>query len=292
MAKAKFTTAASAGVMPFNLADLTELWANLRDGNYWSAFRKAIRLLDNMVNAEEGRVMVHPWTEDDGEKIDDCCREMEKWRDDYSRTIAHKVVKVVPEMGEPNVDAVPIGEIIGLITLVLQMIQAWRKRKDQPTPPAGVSGTTTGLPAVPGQPGTVPRVAATRAPVFPPHVQVTDKPAAHPSTADREGNKPINPPEEPTGESQQPTPAGSIFDGEKPTPEAGGEDVDTEPETLPQPSTPHATPPAEKLVPSTGGKTPTVPPNPPASPPSPPVHPQANPPVHPTPKPKFPPPKK
>lgn len=187
MAKSKFSVAANAGFAPFSLYDLQQLWTNLRDGNYWSAFRIAISILNNAVNAQEGITTAHPWDDSTGEQIDDVCRELENWRDGMSRTVATKVVKVKPQGGEPGVDAIPLPEILSLITMVLQMLRDWRKRRSEPTPPQGVTGA---VPTFPGQPGTA-APKPLREPIFPAHVEVTDKGTAQPKTGSAE--TPVNP---------------------------------------------------------------------------------------------------
>lgn len=44
----------------FDLYELTELYANMRDGNYWSAFRTVVRILNDNINAEPDRLTTRP----------------------------------------------------------------------------------------------------------------------------------------------------------------------------------------------------------------------------------------
>jgi hypothetical protein len=168
MAKEKVSFNASAGFMPFSLYDLQELWSNIRDGNYWSAFRKAIRILDGAVNPEAGRTRAEAWTPEIGEQIDECCAELEQWAQDFRGAVGSKVVTVKPQLSEPGADAVPIVEIISLVMMVVNFIREWRKRRAEPTPPQGARTGNLETAVNPPQ-------RATRTPVFPSNVEVRDR---------------------------------------------------------------------------------------------------------------------
>lgn len=135
MASNKVSFRASAGFMPFNLSDLAELWGNLKDGNYFSAFKRAIKILNDTLNPTVGTSIPLSWKPDiEGTHVDEICDKIEQWRDEAS--LEPEDFQRPAELSEPNAGAVPIGEIIMIVNLVLDFVREWRRRRN-PTPTVG-----------------------------------------------------------------------------------------------------------------------------------------------------------
>lgn len=129
MADKKFNVDARAGFMPFDLADLQDLWTNLKDGNYWTAFRKAVHILDDLINPTVGRTRVSTHTVEIAERVDECCENLEQWIEEHENDPDSKKLG---KLHEPNAEAVPIAEILIIVRLILQFISDWRKRRENP----------------------------------------------------------------------------------------------------------------------------------------------------------------
>lgn len=132
---ANFNVDARAGFMPFDLTELHDLWGSLQDGNYWSAFRRAINILDNMVNPTLGRTTPRPWEPKTGERIDECCEKLQEWCDTGPQNQPARRTA-----GEPNLSAIDPASIVTIVTLILKFVSEWRKRRNPD--PANLTGAT------------------------------------------------------------------------------------------------------------------------------------------------------
>lgn len=133
-----FNVNARAGFMPFDLSELHDLYTNLKDGNFWSAFKRAVRLLDDIINPAAGKTLARSWDADVGDRIDDCCQGLEEWCEEQSESHPAEASRPMRRAGEPNVDAVDPASIITIVTLILQFVAEWRKRRK---PAAGMAET-------------------------------------------------------------------------------------------------------------------------------------------------------
>lgn len=133
------------GLMPFNLYDIQELLSELKAGSYWAAFRRAVAMMNGLVNPTLKAVPFHSNPEDLA-KAFSCCDELERWADDAEdvKTGADEA----PDFG--------VIEVIGIIRLVIGVIQMWRNRKKpeavkpvaaKPTPAAKPVATPAAKPA-------------------------------------------------------------------------------------------------------------------------------------------------
>ncbi len=114
---------ASDGVSAFHLYDLQEIVASLKAGDYWAAFRKAIALVNGVVNPAAKSIKAFSYTDEEVKKAEECCDFLEEWMDANDEDPLPQLLKA---SAEPT--AIPIIEIIGAIRLVVELIRMWRNR--------------------------------------------------------------------------------------------------------------------------------------------------------------------
>lgn len=127
------------GFVAFNLDmyQLSEMYANMRDGNYWSAFRIAVDILhSNMsfdprsvrgtpaqrlaararVQAPVNKVQVMELKE----KLEECCDNLEKHQGTQLKTGSNEAVGASQEK---NVNKVNLAGLIALVRMILSLFQ-------------------------------------------------------------------------------------------------------------------------------------------------------------------------
>jgi hypothetical protein len=139
----------------FSVADLSEIYANLRDGNYWDAFRRSISFLNEIINygvvagvrASPPRGMrpatpaagarataTHAMTQEDLKECDRICELLEKQIEhtrvaesgtDDKSVMAPKAGKGLTAADAPEIS---ITDIMSIISMVLDIVQKWRNR--------------------------------------------------------------------------------------------------------------------------------------------------------------------
>lgn len=122
----------------FDMVQLTELYANMRDGNYWSAFKLVINILHPNVNASSrvrgptrGPVATRPQVpvklsevDDITEKLESLCGNLETDQRTHTNLTGSK--EAVRASREPKVEAVDPIAITYLIKMLVDIIKGWR----------------------------------------------------------------------------------------------------------------------------------------------------------------------
>lgn len=130
----------------FDLYSLHELYANIRDGNYWSAFRIAIEILHQNVspvppmtrgtnrNVTMNRPIQTPVrmadVMDAEENLDDCCKHLEsnvKTHSARSHATGVKANELPGASQEKNVGMVDIVGLIALVNMIRNFVKQFRE---------------------------------------------------------------------------------------------------------------------------------------------------------------------
>lgn len=157
MANGRVKVSAVGGSMSFDLTQLADIWSNLRDRNYYTAFRKIVRIIDSVVNPEVGRVNLLSFKEDiEGVRVDDYCTKLEQWCEECksARLSSATVGEFVGSTDEQA--KIDPATIIMLVQLLVNLIASWRKRKDEPQTVGAVDPRK--LPVTPKEPEKNPEV--------------------------------------------------------------------------------------------------------------------------------------
>lgn len=139
----------------FSIFELHDIYTNLKDGNYWTAVRKLATLLNALVNPTTGKASGPvQWTDTDAVELDDICSRLESFVWEPASFPTDGKLKA------PNAPAVDPATIIMLVELVLQLVSAWRKRRNPPAPipvssPVDASGSANGGETEKGSDGNV-----------------------------------------------------------------------------------------------------------------------------------------
>lgn len=128
------------GFVSFNMDmyQLSELYANLRDGNYWSAMKIAVEILHSNMNFDAKAVRGTPaqrfaakarqvpvnktQVAETKEKLEECCADLEKQHGQQLKTSA-KPAAVNASM-EKNVGKVDLQGLIALVRMILGLFQS------------------------------------------------------------------------------------------------------------------------------------------------------------------------
>lgn len=125
----------------FNMVQLTELYANMRDGNYWSAFRLVVSILNDNINPlplVRGRnaspVAARVQTPVKVSEVDEICEKLCELCDGLEhdqRTHTHLTgdKTAVRASREPNINAVDPLAVLQMIKVVVDLIREWRKAR-------------------------------------------------------------------------------------------------------------------------------------------------------------------
>lgn len=122
-----------------DMVQLSELYANLRDGNYWSAFRQAVEILHNSMTTDPKAVRGTPTQRanarmaaraqmpvkqsqiiDIKEKLNECCDDLEKQQSTQLRA-GNK--EAVGASQEKNVGKVDLAGLLALVRMILGFLQ-------------------------------------------------------------------------------------------------------------------------------------------------------------------------
>jgi hypothetical protein len=110
-----------------SLYDLQELYANLRDGAYLSALKRAIAILNSLLNLNDSGATA---LTADGGAFDKCCDDLEKWCDQKQLDARGSNGEAsTVDAGHENRKAIPVIVIIELVSQILAIIQKWRQPK-------------------------------------------------------------------------------------------------------------------------------------------------------------------
>lgn len=126
----------------FDLAQLSDIYGNLRDGNYWSAFKMSIEVLHNAINSDsrtlrgtpsmrvnarmaqraQGAVRLSE-VENIEKKLTECCDEMKR---QHSTAMSRNDVG---KSQEKNVDAIDPFTIIAIVQSIIELVRKFRQSR-------------------------------------------------------------------------------------------------------------------------------------------------------------------
>lgn len=128
------------GFVAFNLDiyQLTDLYANVRDGNYWSAFRIAVEILHSNFTFDTKAVRGTPnqrmaarartqqpvskaQISDVKAKLEECCNDLEKQQGQQLK-VTNKPTAVGASQ-EKNVGKIDLAGLLALVRMILQLFQ-------------------------------------------------------------------------------------------------------------------------------------------------------------------------
>lgn len=126
----------------FDMVQLTELYANMRDGNYWSAFRLVVSILNENINPAplvRGRnaspIAARVQTPVKVAEVDEICQKLCELCDGLEhdqRTHTHLTGDKtgVRASREPNINAVDPLAVLQLIKVVVDLVRQWRQSRN------------------------------------------------------------------------------------------------------------------------------------------------------------------
>ena len=130
-----------------SLADLQDLWGSVRDGDYWTAFKRAIRILNDCMNPEihtggvTARGVASAPSAADTAGFDECCQNLRNWLDTNGDGLraatdedAEEPTAATVEMPEKlktsDAPKITIDQVLIIVELVVSIFERWQKRRN------------------------------------------------------------------------------------------------------------------------------------------------------------------
>lgn len=131
MAKNEHVVGVKTGIMSFDPSQLADIYTNLVDGNYWTAFRKAVNVINSVINPSVGKVSVQSFdSEVQGVDVDCYCCKLEDW---VKSQIPGEMNVTAGHHTAAGTEAVDPATILFIISTLIQVIQQFRKRRQEVT---------------------------------------------------------------------------------------------------------------------------------------------------------------
>lgn len=106
---------------PFDLLAILEIWNLIKTKDYWSAVKKAIHLIDQLINPAIGGGESKAMTEETQTQFDKCCCDIEDWCSEQDGKITAVAVDVSGTAVEFSTD-----DAAQVLALLIRLLAGWR----------------------------------------------------------------------------------------------------------------------------------------------------------------------
>lgn len=141
-----------------SLTDLQDLWGSIRDGDYWTAFKRAVRILNDCMNPEmkvggvTARGVASAPSAADTAGFDECCQNIRSWLDrnrsgdstfpeslradsddedsDSSENQGSAVIEMPEKLRNSDAPKITIDQVLAIVELIVSIFERWQKRRN------------------------------------------------------------------------------------------------------------------------------------------------------------------